>query len=122
MKATIDITYHKIDEGKLEELDMNYITHSTKFGWRESTREDIMCFWEEMLLSLVEDKLEYDVVYNTIFEVDISYTKDYWGEVDMDWEAVMIDHGVVGKITGAGIEYCYRDDDNGLVDLGVLKL
>ncbi|AUR87546.1 hypothetical protein NVP1101O_135 [Vibrio phage 1.101.O._10N.261.45.C6] len=70
----------------------------------EAVHEECAMLWKDMLQTL-NLTLEFDKLYNTIFEVKVTWTEDYYGEIDSDWDVTLIDHEEIGKF----------DEDSNLV-------
>ena len=39
------------------------------------------------------DDIKIHTPYHSVFEIDFTFTKDYWGEVDMDYDVKVLYHG-----------------------------
>ena len=98
MKILCEITYHVIG-GSLEsilpfeDLESNHICRTLNDGWKETLSEEFNNCWQEWLSSVLESvHIVHGKVYTDLFEVDVSYTTDYLGEVDCDWYVESIAH------------------------------
>lgn len=54
-------------------------------------RDDATQMWEEYLRSIEKD-WEYGVLYKTVLAVTLTYSTDYWGDVDCDWDISVLAH------------------------------
>ncbi|QXN60130.1 hypothetical protein KUA24_63 [Vibrio phage HNL01] len=69
--------------------------------------EECSQFWRDMLDQLHgETLLEVDTLYSTVFRVDITYSEDYWGEVDVEYNCTMISHSKIA-VEGDDLAWLY---------------
>ena len=70
-----------------------FLTHlTTDENVIYSNEEQYSMFWQEWLQEVVGEKLEQGKEYKTVLMVELIYTRDYFGEHDMDWEIDVLFH------------------------------
>ena len=113
LQAIITVMYSDISElGEeqfcIEDENFSITPLHAEMNKNDACHQDCSDQYLEMLEDLIEsnklDIKEY-TLYHSIFKVKLYYSKDYYGEVDMDYELELIDHAKVGEF----------DDDNNLI-------
>lgn len=101
IKATVSVVWHLIGDSlsnlfPFEDFEINYITHSSIESDDCCFSDELNCFWQEWIQSVIGDNdIKQDQGYKTVFTVKIDCSEDYFGEVDSEWEAELIHHGKV---------------------------
>lgn len=101
MKSLVSVVWNAVDKEYIEEFGLNVVTLSAKLTEQDSSREEIKELLQFILRDLIDEEYlqaEENRIYSTVFEITLTYTEDYLGEVDVDYELVLIDHTVVGKL------------------------
>lgn len=106
----VEATHHKIGEDLVEVLEYNSILIGDGWGSQEVMHE-------ECSYSLLSDhivslglKLEYEVLYKTIISVTITFTQDYYGEVDADVSVELLYHAEAIDMSVESIKTQYDID------------
>lgn len=101
MKYIAQITYQVTDKEcpiydlQIEYEDYDLITLDKGFYSQETAHEDFVNGMQEYIGNLLDkNSLEYGATYRTVMMIELTYTKDYYGEVDCDSEEELLFHGV----------------------------
>lgn len=105
MKSLVSVVWNAVDKEYIEEFGLNVVTLSAKLTEQDSSREEIKELLQFILRDLIDGEdlqVEENLIYSTVFEIDLTYSTDYFGEVDVDYELELIDQALVGKLNEDG--------------------
>lgn len=123
-KIIISVQYSDVSELGFQrycEEELTILPLHTEPNKIDYLTQDCTDLWQEILESLNEGvDIDPDGFYHTIFEVQLIYSQDYYGESELDYDAKVISHNRIGKFVGDNElvydwETCSADVGEGLM-------